>query len=300
MALASLLPGAAPAIGIISAGGHFVLDSAQIFGNATLFDGATVQTGDASSKVVLRNGVRFELGGNSKARIWENRITVEKGVGLVSASPAFELNAAGLSIHTASANGRVGVQIGRAVQVTALSGMVRVSSTSGLLLAALPAGRGMTFNMQAGSAGEVTRTGCMVSKDGHYILQDDQTQEVVELSGTQTMQQNFRQNIGNRVAVTGLPTSARPAVAVASSVIGVSKVDLRETGGCLSVAAALDASTNPPAAGSTAAPSSAPAQASGGGGLSTGAKVGIIVAIAAGAGVGAALALTHSKSSTSP
>src|SRR5258708_23013995 len=44
-------------IGIITASGHFTLQGSQVWGNATLFDGASIETGAASSQLALRSGV---------------------------------------------------------------------------------------------------------------------------------------------------------------------------------------------------------------------------------------------------
>ena len=82
-------------------------------------------------------------------------------------------------------------------------------------------------------------------------------------------------------------------------------VTLQETGGCLSVAAALDAQTEdqrgcrerPESAGRSARKGSAPTTPKTG--MSTGAKV-AIVAVVAGGGAGAAIALAGGKKSTSP
>ena len=76
---------AAPAIGIVTASGHFSVEGSQVWGNATLFDGATVETSTASSELALRNGVKVQLGAESRARIWQNRLVLEKGVAQLAA-----------------------------------------------------------------------------------------------------------------------------------------------------------------------------------------------------------------------
>src|SRR5579859_4863926 len=78
--LFSAIAVAAPAIGIVTASGHFNVEGSQVWGNATLFDGATVETSSASSELALRNGVQVQLGAGSRARIWQNRLVLEKGV----------------------------------------------------------------------------------------------------------------------------------------------------------------------------------------------------------------------------
>lgn len=280
---------ASPAIGIVTASGHFTLDRSQVWGNATVFEGSVIETGSASSEIALRNGAKLELAKDSRARILSDRVVIEKGIGQVSAPESFEVNAANLRIHS---TGRLRVNLGQTVEIASLAGNARVSSASGMLLAAIPSGRTMSFPPQAAN-GTVTRTGCLLFKDNHYIMQDENTQEVVELSGGQ----NLGAQVGNRVEITGAASSAKPAVSIATLVVNVASMTLKSAGGCLSVAATLNAQTE---AGAAANPAQPAAEApKGGGGMSTGAKIAIIGAIAGG-GAGAAIALAGKKSSTSP
>jgi hypothetical protein len=280
---------ATPAIGIVTASGHFTLDKSQVWGNATVFEGSVIETGSASSEIALRNGAKLQLAKDSRARILSDRVVIEKGVGQVSAPETFEVNAANLRIHS---SGRLRVDIGQTVQIASLVGSARVSSASGMLLAAIPAGRVMSFPPQAAD-GTVTRTGCLLFKDNHYIMQDENTQEVVELSGGQ----NLNAQVGNRVEITGAASSAKPAVSIATLLVNVAAMTPKSSGGCLSVAASLNAQTEVTAAANPAQPAAEAPKS--GGGMSTGAKVAIIVAIAGG-GAGAAIALAGKKSSTSP
>jgi hypothetical protein len=281
---------ATPAIGIVTASGHFTLDRSQVWGNATVFEGSVIETGSASSEVALRNGAKLQLARDSRARILSDRVVMEKGIGQVSAPESFEVNAANLRIHS---TGRLRVEMGQTVQIATLLGSTRVSSASGMLLAAIPAGRTMSFSQQ-GANGTVTRTGCLLFKDNHYIMQDENTQEVVELSGGE----NLSAQLGNRVEVTGAASSAKPAVSIATLLVNVSAMSPKSSGGCLSVAASLNAQSEATGAANPTQPTPADTPKSGGG-LSTGAKVAIIVAIAGG-GAGAAIALAGKKSSTSP
>ena len=280
---------ASPAIGIVTASGHFTLDRSQVWGNATVFEGSIIETGAASSEVALRNGAKLQLAKDSRARILSDRIVIEKGIGQISAPESFEVNAANLRIHT---DGRLRVNLAEGVQIASLQGSTRVSSASGILLAAIPAGRAMSFSPQ-GANGTVTRTGCLMFKDNHYILQDENTQEVVELSGSQTL----NAQLGNRVEITGTAATTKPAVSIATLVVNVAGITLKSSGGCLSVATNLGAQTE--ATNVPTAPETAAQTPKSGGGLSTGAKVAIIVAVAGG-GAGAAIALAGKKSSTSP
>jgi len=316
--IASAAFAAAPVIGVVTANGHFTLDQSSVWGNATLFNGGKLETGGASSEATLRNGVRVQLGANSSASILDHRITLWKGVGQVAASgERYEINAGGLTIHPTGENGRVRVRWVRdgVLEVASLSGAARVTTSSspagspggqGLLLALIPSSKKMDFAMQAAAAGGVNRSGCLVTKDGRYLLQDLNTQEVAEITGP-----NLADNVGNRVTVTGTASSARPSINIATVVINATNIVTTAQGGCLSVAAALDARTEP-AGGSapraaaspttpstTAAPSGPSTAGKAGGGLSTGAKVGIAVAVIGG-GAGAGIALAGGKKSTSP
>jgi hypothetical protein len=288
--ISGLACAATPAIGIVTASGHFTLDRSQVWGNATVFEGSIVETGAASSEVALRSGAKLQLAKDSRARILSDRVVMEKGIGQVSAPESFEVNAANLRIHT---DGRLRVNIGDGVQIASLAGIARVSSASGMLLAAIPAGHAMNFSPQAAN-GTVTRTGCLMYKDNHYILQDENTQEVVEIAGGQ----NLSSQLGNRVEISGTASSVKPAVSIATLVLSLAAITPKSSGGCLSVAANLGAQTEVTSTPGT--PAEPATQAAKTGGLSTGAKVGIIVAIAGGGAAAAVVLATSKKSSTSP
>ena len=254
---------AAPAIGIVTASGHFNVEGSQVWGNATLFDGTTVETTAASSELALRNGVKIQLGADSRARIWENRLLLERGVAQLAAPASFD------------------------AQVSSQAKLIRAPFRGPLRGGALQAAQAQTAH-----------TGCMVYKDGRFLVQDQTTQEVIEVSG-----RDLAANVGNRVEVRG-GVSRIPATAPATSAINAASVALVAQGGCLSVAATLDAKTEVPAAAAPitaggAPPPPPPAQTPvSHAGLSTGAKVGIVAAVAGG-GAGAAFALKGSKKSTS-
>jgi len=305
--LASGIYAGNPAIGIVTASGHVTVERSEVWGNSTLFDGAMVETTSSSSDLALRNGVRVQLGAGSSARIWQNHVALERGIGQMAAPASYELDAMGLRIRAASdapnEKARVRVTIGDRVEVMALAGGARVTNGAGLLLASIPAGRGMSFSQQAGATSSVTRTGCLLYKDGHYILQDENTQEVVELNARDAMLSDLKNNTGNRVEVSGTAGATKPAVSIATLLVNVAAITVKSQGGCLSAAAALNAQTEAPAGGPAPAtgqtPSVSTSTGGGGGGMSTGAKIAIVAAIAGG-GAGAAIALAGHKSSTSP
>jgi hypothetical protein len=278
---------ATPAIGIVTASGHFTLQGSEVWGNATLFEGATIETTSASSQLALRNGVKVQLAAGSRAHVFADRLTLERGVGQVASAAPFEIDAAALRIQGAG----VRVGMGETVEVAALTGVAKVSGKGDLLLATIPSGRSMSFAPQAAQTGAVKRNGCLLYKDNHFILQDDNTQEVVELNG-----QDLAPNLGNRVAITGTASTAKPAVSIAASVMNVSAVAPVSQGGCLVAASSLDARTEMPQGGAAAPAAQTAAKT---GGMSTGAKVAIAAVIIGGGAAAGIAVLESSKKSTS-
>jgi hypothetical protein len=289
VSVAAMSFAASPAIGVVTASGHFTLQRSEIWGNATLFDGVVLETRDASSEISLTGGSRAFLGAHSRAQVWRDHMVLERGVG--QATQGYRIDAGGVRA-SGDTLWRVAIGDGRLVRVTSLAGRVRVTNAAGVMMAGLSLGKSLTFSQQTEGAA-VTRSGCLLYKNGRYLLQDENTDEVVELTG-----ETLRPHVGNRVEISGVAANVKPLLPQATSVLRVNSVKQKAQGGCLSVAAQLDAQTTvgtPP--GQTTIPPPTPEKT--GGGMSTGAKVGIAVA-AAGGGAGAAIALSQGKKSTSP
>ncbi len=266
------------------------MEGSRIWGNSTLFDGAKIVTNEASSELALSNGVKIQLAAGSSARVWKGRLELERGTGQVTGPSTFQVGAGGMTVD--GLRYRVGLQEAR-LEVASLTGDARVRGSLGNLLAAVPAGRNMNFAMQQ----VVTRAGCLVYKAPGYIMQVDDSAEVVQLTGNA-----LTQNVGNRVEITGTASATAPTVSPATTLISVNTIAVRATGGCLTTAAALNAQTTVPSGVPTAttpAPTAPQSPAATSGGMSTGAKVAIVAAIGGG-GAGAALALGGKKKSTSP
>jgi hypothetical protein len=294
------LSGAPLSIGLISASGPLIVDRSPVWGNATVFEGTSVVTAAASGDLALRNGVRIQLAAQSQAVIGENRAILEKGSSQINAATPYAVEARGLRIRgDAGARMRVTLNSSNGVEVTALLGKASVSDLGGLPLAAIPQGRAVAFAMpqqpQPGPAA-VTRSGCLLYKDMHFILHDDATDAVIELNGP-----DLAVNVGKSVQVTGTPTAAKPSVGIATGVMNVANVAPTSTGGCLVVAQTLDALTQVPSAATPPTPAStATAATVAKVGLSGGAIAAIVIGVAAAGGGGAYFALSSSKASTSP
>lgn len=118
--------------------------------------------------------------------------------------------------------------------------ILMLAGAGGALPAAIMTGRSGGILFQAAPSGTlVSHTGCLLAKDGRFILQDEETQQVFEIKGP-----DLKANVGNRVRTTGRVSSARPVIQIATAVIDVSTVSPRSQGGCLTVASSLEAQAN--------------------------------------------------------
>src|ERR1700712_4021241 len=88
----------APVIGIASSQSGVTLDNAKVSGNATIFDGSTVQT-DGYSRIHLNNGTRLDLGAGSRATVYSNRLSLERGTSETQGAN-FEVTANTLKIRS--------------------------------------------------------------------------------------------------------------------------------------------------------------------------------------------------------
>jgi hypothetical protein len=288
----SAVLGGGEAIGFAVATGSFQVDRAQVYGNTTLFDGATVATENASSRLQLNNGARMTLGEDSQARIFEKRMTLERGRGELESRANYWMEARTLQISPLDAKSiaRVKLEGSTHVLVGAVNGRVRVLNAAGSLVANVQPGAALLFTPQLAEAGTFKMTGCLISSaDGKFFLVDPN--QTVELRGS-----GLAPEANNQVEVSG--TSFRSAVPAppASQVIQVESDGLKHvaSGGCDESISKLERAGVKVAKPGQAVNNSSPAKPKSHVGIYAG--VGVAVA----GGVGAAVALSGGKKSTSP
>ena len=131
-----------PAVGVAIASGAFRIDGSPVSNNATLFGGATIETDRASSRLQLSSGARVELSPGSRAKVYDDHLTLESGVGEL-ASKNYHIEAKSLRIETdeAKALARVKIESAKSVLVTAVDGPVHVYNEIGLLVANVSFGK---------------------------------------------------------------------------------------------------------------------------------------------------------------
>ena len=211
---------ASAAIGTAVTKGPFRLDSATVQGNATLFEGAVLETAAASSSVELNSGARFLLEAASKGRLFGNRMVLEKGESRIERAAGFHVEALGLSIQpqTGTSEGRVALHGGNQVEIAATRGSFRVLNAQGLLVANVATGSALALEPIKGAT-DSRLTGTPRNQNGRFLLTDETTSVTVELAGT-----GLEALTGTRVQVNGFADlSAKPA-ADASHLIRVTQI----------------------------------------------------------------------------
>jgi hypothetical protein len=211
----TLLSAATPGIGVVLSSGSVTVDNSVVAGNATVFDGNTIQTGATSSRVQLNNGKLAQLGADSTARVYSDHMILEKGFGQAFGSYNVEAN----TLRIAGDSAKVAIY-GKTVEVAALSAPVTVSTSMGVQVASLMPGRALAFTPQdAGAMAPATLTG-VVRKTGEvYVLTDTTSNVTVQLSGG-----GVEKYVKHMVKVTGTPGTGT-AAGGASQIIMVTNVE---------------------------------------------------------------------------
>lgn len=302
---ASLAGAAATVIGMASAQSGALLDSAKVSGNATVFEGSTLQS-NGYSRVHLNNGSRLDLAAGSKAQLFSNRVALEQGMTEVQSATGFAVETRTLKIQPSTSDSIARVKVGadKQVFVTALNSPVNVINKDGMLVAKVAPGLPLSFLPQAGAGAAFDSTGCILVKGGAALLVDSTGNQVYEVRGV-----DMRKAVGNVTHVTGTTDSSATPAGGATAVVKASRATVTKKGGCTDQASKLGASTAAAglgaAAGAGAAGGAAAAGAAGAAagaaaaGVSTTALVVGGVAAATAAAVGGAAA-AGSFSSNSP
>ncbi len=272
-------------IGMASSQSNLTLDSSRVSGNATLFDGSTVESA-GYSRIQLKNGTRIDLGAGSQAKIFANHASLDRGMSEIQSASGFEVGANTLRIRTTAADAIARIKLdNKAVLVTALNAPVEVLNPAGLVIARVNPGLPLSFMPQAGSMTSFDSTGCVLNKTGAAVIVGNGNQ-VYELRGA-----DLRKIVGNSAHVTGTVDSSATPAAGATQVIRVSSVNITNRGGCAAAASTIGATTSASGLGAAAAAGAgAAAGAAAGGAAAAGAAAGISTTALVIGGVAAATA----------
>ena len=189
-------------IGTASARGDLRVDNYTVKGNATLFDGSVVETGQASADLRLNKGVEITMAAASRGTLYSDHIVLQQGQSeLASATGTFQVQAKGLHVvpSSSSARGIVSMMPGNTVEVASLNGNLKVSNDRGIMLANILPGQSLSFAMQAtANAEEFSGTGLVTFDNGTYYLTTDSNVKYIITC------KDPRNYVGNKVVVTGV------------------------------------------------------------------------------------------------
>jgi len=281
----SSLPAWNSAIGSALTNGSFQVDHVRVWGNTTLFDGSVIETAGAPSQLQLIGGAKVRLAADTRATVYQKRLILESGYGQVESAPGYEVEAHSLRVSgSRDAITRVKLEGDGKVIVAAVRGAVRVTNSTGVLVATIEAGKSLGLEPQAAGASAPTKvTGCLLEKAGKPIVVDQTTSVVLELRGT-----DLEREIGNRVEITGIAENTAASVPGASQLIRVAGLKVVAKGGCSSEAKKIGATAGAAAAAGTAAGAAGSAGAATGIGAGTIAVIGGVAVAATVGGLAAA------------
>jgi hypothetical protein len=218
--LASAVP---PAIGFVTATAAVQLDASPVARHGTLFEGSTVETLTAGSRIEIPKAAKVYLGSASRAQMFRDHMILQKGDSEVSGATRYWVQARGLRIDSLepAAVATVSLRGDKKVLVMALGGPVRVVNAQGVAVAWVKAGRTLQLETPANGAAPVasTLTGCLQKIDGHYFLVDQTTAVKVELKG-----RGLDGEVANQVTVTGISDASAAVASGASQVIDATSV----------------------------------------------------------------------------
>ena len=198
-------------IGTANADGSFWVDSAGVPTHATVFDGSTVEAAETPVKLQIPPDVRILLDIGSRAQVWGDRLTLEKGRVQLDSGKDYRIEARTMRVTLAALGARALVADSGSgtVEVAALGGPIRVANADGVVVANVAAGR--SVDLRLGQAKDAALlTGCVAHVGAQYLLRDEVSGVTVELRGAEVAKQ-----VGQRVEVTG---SAEPLVRTARGV----------------------------------------------------------------------------------
>jgi len=269
-----LLSAATSGIGVAMSQGNILINSSSAAGNATIFNGSTLETMSTASQVRLNDGARLRLASDSRGTVFSDHVDLQKGSASIT---GYSANANGLNVRAdGKASATVSMRDQGVVEIAALTGSVHVFDAAGMNVANLVPGRALDLKPQdAGANAPSNLTGCAVKSGSNTLLTDETSNVTVQLKGGNV-------KTGRRVQITGSMVPHATPAGGDSQVVNVTNV--KELGGACN-------------AGSGSVPATASAGGAGAG-IAGVALVVVVLAVGAGVGVGIAAGVGAFNSNT--
>jgi len=236
MCVSSYAGAGAVSIGTASARGDMRVDSYTVKGNATLFNGSVVETGQASADLRLAKGTEITMATDSRGTLYRDRLVLQRGKSELAATKSFQLEAIGLHVTPSAPNSRgiVSMRSAGTVEVAAVTGSFGVTNNQGILLANVRPGVPVSFAVQAGgeAAKTFTATGKVnVAFDGRYYLVT-KTGAKYEIRGS-----DLARLVGKTVKITGTIAPETASTAGVTAVVAVTAAQTMALGGAVATSA---------------------------------------------------------------
>lgn len=218
-------------IGTASARGDLRVNDYQIKGNATLFDGSVVETGQASADLRMSKGTEITLSSSSRGTLYSDHLVLQQGQTQVAPSKSFQLQVNGMSViaNEAQSRGVVSLKEGNVVEVASLNGSFGVTNGHGVVLANVKPGHVMTFAMQAGAGPqEFYGVGLVTLENGTYYFTTDADVKYVLTC------KDPHSYVGDKVVVSGTITGGNAQQGSNGGMLCVKSMDINGPGGGLS------------------------------------------------------------------
>lgn len=212
-------------LGTASSAGAFQVDRTPAVRTAALADGTLVETAVSPVQVQTRQGGSYEIGRQSSATLYADRLRLERGAGRTQGS-VMEL--AGLRIRPNGTSGFATAALAHGrVLVAASESAVEVRTPQGFLIASVPAGESREFQ-PGGNPAAMQVAGCLNVQNGRFTLRDEASNLTLELRGT-----GLDREVGNRVEAGGSTNASQTPGADATQILEVRSLR-RLSKGCAS------------------------------------------------------------------
>jgi len=287
-----------PSIGLIRSPGEFRIDGSVVSSNGAIFEGAVVETSAALSVIQLGNA-EMTVAPESRVRVYQDHIVLEKGSGSVKDSAHRLIEAATMRIVPTTRESVVQIDINSPAQITvsARGGGAEVSNSAGILTARLSSGMALAFSPQAAADSAVKLTGTIESHGSSFFLTDKTTSLIVQLVESV----DVSKNLGKRVEITGASVPGATLVGGASMLVRVATINPitdKKTAGA--IAAGTGGAAGGAAAGTAAGAGASGAAVAGISAVTVGAIVGGAAVAASVGGLAAAGTFSSAGSTSHP
>jgi hypothetical protein len=207
--------GASSSIGIVRSYGEFRVDGAAVRGNSTLVAGDVVETMAMNTTVNL-GATEITLLPESRAALYSNHTTLQRGTTLLRGASSHALEAGNLRIVGTSPHSlvQVGYSDRKLITISAHAGAANVFTSSGELLASLTfeptsGTSGLGSGQATANAGATVKGKLTKKKGAYFVLSDDG--KTYEITSTTV---NLDQYVGKVVTAAGSVVSSSGGVTV--------------------------------------------------------------------------------------